>query len=109
MLTTPAVAEVRNEVDGSQTPRPGKQSNCELSATGRRADLYSAFAFREIQWDLRFSKQEDRFSATGRRGRFAENPAKRDGFYALTSYFSDNNDLIEDSGGFEPPIQLLTV
>ena len=53
-------------------------------------------AFREIQRDLHFSKMEEHFSATGRRGRFAENPAKRDDFSALTSYFSDNNDLMAE-------------
>jgi hypothetical protein len=66
-------------------------------------------AFREIHGDLRLSKLDERFSATGRRGRLAENPAKRHDFCALTSYFSDNNDLMAERGGFEPPIQLLTV
>ena len=66
-------------------------------------------AFREIHGNLRFSKLEERFSATGRQERFAENPAKCDDFCALTNYFSDNNDLMAERGGFEPPIQLLTV
>jgi len=43
LLTPAAVAEVRNKVDGSQTSCPGGESYSELSATGRRADLYSAF------------------------------------------------------------------
>ena len=64
-------------------------------------------AFREIQRDLHFSKLEERFSATGRRGRFAENPAKRDDSSALTSYFSDNNDLMAEKDGFEHVIHII--
>jgi len=36
----------RNKVDGSQTSCPGGESYSELSATGRRSDLYSAFRAR---------------------------------------------------------------
>jgi hypothetical protein len=35
--------------------------------------------------------------------------AKHDHFSAFSSYFSDNKDLLAERGGFEPPIQLLTV
>ena len=55
-------------------------------------------AFREIQGGLHFSNLEERFSATGRRGGFAENTAKRDDFRALASY---NNDLMAERSGFE--------
>jgi hypothetical protein len=47
-------------------------------------------AFRETQGDLPSDKPLERFSATGRRERFAKIPAKRDDFGALTNYFSDS-------------------
>ena len=67
------------------------------------------WAFREIQGDLPSDKRGERFSATGRRGRFAENTAKREDFRTSTSYFSDNNDLLAEKSGFELSIQLYTV
>jgi hypothetical protein len=64
-------------------------------------------AFREIQGGLHFSRLEERFSATGRRRRFAENPAKHDDLRALTSYFSDNNDLMAERSGFEHVVHVI--
>ena len=58
-MLTNAVAEVRNKVDGSQTSCPSRESDSELSATGRRADLYSALAFREIQEIYNLMNKED--------------------------------------------------
>ena len=99
----------RSKVDGSLTSWLGGQSNRELSGAGWRADLYSSFGVQRNLWDLHSNKLEEYFSATGRRGRFVKIPAKRDDFGPLTSYFSDNKDLLAERGGFEPPIQLLTV
>jgi hypothetical protein len=36
-----------------------------------------------------------------------ENPAKRDDFSALTSYFSDNNDLMAERSGFEHVVHVI--
>jgi hypothetical protein len=60
-------------------------------------------AFREIQGDIPSNKCGTHFSATGRRGGFLKFTAKRDDLCTLTSYFSDNNDLMaEDAVECEP-------
>jgi hypothetical protein len=81
----------------------GRESDCELSATGLRADLYSAVG---VQRNLGDSCQRGRlcvFSATGSRGDSATNAAKCDLLGAGTGYFSCNNDLLaEDAVRCEP-------
>ena len=46
----------RSKVDGSLTWSPGSKLNCELSGTGRLADLYSDFGVQRISERLRSSK-----------------------------------------------------
>jgi hypothetical protein len=75
----------RKKVDGSQTSFPGRESNCELSARSARRPVLGFWPSEKFR-DLYLSKLEERFSATGRRGRFAENPAKPDDFSALTNH-----------------------
>ena len=89
-------------------PARDRESHCELSDTGWRADLYSAFGVqRKSRGIYPLINCGERFSATGRRGRFAKIPAKRDDFCALTSYFSDNNDLMAEKSGFEHVIHIV--
>ena len=57
---------------------PGNKLNCELSDTGRLADLYSDFGVRRILECLCSSNLEVNFSATGRGLRTAEYSAKCD-------------------------------
>ena len=77
----------RRKVDGSLTWSPGSKLNCELSGTGRLADLYSDFGVQRILECLRSSKSEVGFSATGRGLRIAKYAAKFDkiGVFVVTS------------------------
>jgi hypothetical protein len=52
--------------NGSLTSWPGRESHCELSGTGWRADLYRLLASEKVGGDLPSDKLEERFSATGR-------------------------------------------
>ena len=60
------------------TTWPGNKLNCELSGTGRLADLYSDFGVQRILECLCSSKSGVSFSATGRGLRTAKYPAKCD-------------------------------
>jgi|SRR5580704_8468546 hypothetical protein len=91
----------------SQTSCPGRESDRELSGAGRRAELYSASGIQRNSGDLRFDELGDRFSATGRRGRFAIIPAKCGDYWPLPSYFSDNQDLMAEKSEFEHVIHIL--
>ena len=95
----------RSKVDSSLTDRLGGESKCELSGAGWRADLYSAFGVQRKMGHLLSSKLIKCFSATGRRGGFVKITAKRRDFGLLTSYFSDNNDLLAEGKGFEPRVR----
>ena len=67
----------------------------------RRADLYSAFGVQRNSRAFTLeSTLEERFSATGRRGRFAGNSGQTQGFLArYARYFSDEYRLTGGEGG----------
>ncbi len=73
------------------------------------ADLYSAFTVQRILEGLGSNRLGMSFSGTGRGYEFAQKAAKSTEKCELKYRLLTIRDLLAERGGFEPPIQLLTV
>ena len=85
-------------------PASAQSQRSELSSPGRLADLYSAFGVQRNLGDLREKRPGRVFSATDSSRDNPKNAAKCDVLGVGTRYVSDNEDLLAEGEGFEPPV-----